>query len=198
MAFLSLLERITLERLMIPVAWLTRLRFKHAGKGSFVSPFIQGVGLDCVTLGAGSRINRHTRILAVKRHGDQRFSPALNIGDGVNIGFGCVLSCVNQVNIGDKVLIADRVYVADSKHGHDSPGQGISVQPLVSGKIDIGEGVWLGYGAVVAGEVSIGEHSIVTANSVVTHSVPPFTMVGGVPAKPLQQFDKSAKKWVRI
>jgi acetyltransferase-like isoleucine patch superfamily enzyme len=197
-AISTLLERLSLERLLAPAAWLTRRRFRKAGKGSFVSPFIQGLGLDCVSLGDRSRIGRHTRLLALKRHGDQHFSPNVEIGDDVNIGFGCVISCINEVRIGNDALIADRAYIADSKHGHSSPGEGITRQPLEPGRIEIGDGAWIGYGAVIAGEISIGEHSIVAANSVVTHSVPPFTIVGGVPAKPLQRFDPSSNQWVRI
>lgn len=191
---MSLLEKVTLERLLAPVGWLTRRRLKHAGRRSYVSPFVQGIGLDCVTLGNRSRINRHTRILAMKRHGDQRFFPSLDIGDDVNIGFGCVLSCVNRLTIGNDVLIADRVYIADSKHGHSKPGKGIVRQPLVPGKVEICGGAWIGYGAVIAGEIKIGEYSIVAANSVVTKSVEPYTMVGGVPAKLLKRFDKG--RWI--
>lgn len=184
---MDLLEKITLERLLAPVAWVIRSRLKYAGRGSYVSPFIQGIGLDCVTLGNRSRIARYTRILALKRYGDQRFSPSLEVGDDVNIGFGCVLSCVNRLVIGDDVLIGDHVYIADSKHGYDEPFKGVARQPLVVGKVEIGRGTWIGYGAVIAGEITIGEYSIVAANSVVTKSVEPYTMVGGVPAKMLKR-----------
>jgi acetyltransferase-like isoleucine patch superfamily enzyme len=177
----NLLEKVTVERMLAPVAWLIRSRLKHAGDGSYVSPFIQGIGLDCVTLGNRSRINRYSRILALKRHGGQRFSPSLEIGDDVNIGFGCVLSCVNRLTIGDRVLIADHVYIADSKHGYADLSRGVADQPLATGSVEIG------YGAVIAGEITIGEHSIVAANSVVTKSVEPYTMVGGVPAKVLKR-----------
>lgn len=189
----SVLEKVTLERLLAPVAWIIRSRLKRAGRGSYVSPFIQGIGLDCVTLGKRSRINRHTRVLAIKRHGEQRFSPSLEIGDDVNIGFGCVLSCVNRLTIGDDVLIADHVYIADSKHGYNER-RNVALQPLVVGKVEIGRGAWIGYGAVIAGEITIGEHSIVAANSVVTKSVEPYTMVGGVPAKLLKRFEDG--RWI--
>jgi acetyltransferase-like isoleucine patch superfamily enzyme len=195
---LALLEKVTLERLCAPFAWLTRRRLKHAGRGSYVSPFIQGIGLDCVTLGNRSRINRYSRILALKRRGEQRFSPSLEIGDDVNIGFGCVLSCVNRLTIGNDVLIADHVYIADSKHGYSDPSKGVARQSLAVGRVEIGDGAWIGYGAVIAGEITIGEHSIVAANSVVTKSVEPYTMVGGVPAKVLKRLPRSAESAGRI
>jgi len=198
MSVSSLLEKLSLERLCFPAGWLHRLRFRRIGRGSFISPFIQGIGLDCVSVGNESRINRRTRILALKAYRGQNFSPKIEIGDDVNIGFGCTLSCVNQLIIGDHVTIADHVYIADSKHGHAEPGEGVLRQPLVPGQVEIGAGAWVGYGAFIAGEISIGEHSIVAANSVVTHSVPPYTIVGGVPAKPLQRFDASTKQWVSL
>jgi acetyltransferase-like isoleucine patch superfamily enzyme len=196
---MSVLEKLTLERLLgIPASWLFRIRVGHIGKGSFISPFVQGIGLDCVRIGQGSRINRHTRILALKAYRGQAFSPKLTIGDDTNIGFGCTLSCVNEVTIGDHVTVSDNVYIADSKHGHAAPGQGALRQPLVPGKIEIGDGAWIGYGAFIAGSISIGEHSIVGANSVVTHDVPPYTFVGGVPAHPLQSFDLDSNAWIAM
>jgi virginiamycin A acetyltransferase len=54
----------------------------------------------------------------------------------------------------------------------------------------IGDDVWVGYGVIVMHGVKIGEGSIVAAGSLVTEDVPPYTIVGGAPAKPLRmRFD---------
>ena len=47
----------------------------------------------------------------------------------------------------------------------------------------IENGVWIGSGAKVLDGVKIGENSVIAAGSIVTKSVPPFTVYGGVPAK---------------
>jgi acetyltransferase-like isoleucine patch superfamily enzyme len=54
--------------------------------------------------------------------------------------------------------------------------------PETRGDIVIGSDVWLGTDAIVLSGVSIGHGAIVAAGSVVTHSVPPYAIVGGVPA----------------
>ena len=193
------LQRVRLESLLaIPYGWIYRALFRHIGTGSFVSPFIQSVGLDCVSLGSRSRISRNTRLLALKGYGAQSFTPQITIGDNVSVGFGCTLSCVNRLNIGHDVTIGDNVYIADSHHGYSDPQLGVLDQPLLVGAISIGQGAWIGYGAFVAGAVAIGEHAVIGANSVVTRSVAAYTVVAGVPAKPIKRFDHATGRWVRL
>lgn len=55
------------------------------------------------------------------------------------------------------------------------------------GDITIGNDVWIGYEAVVMSGVTIGDGAIVAARAVVTKDVPPYTIVGGVPAKPIRR-----------
>lgn len=193
------LQRFRLESLLaIPYAWIYQVLFRNIGKGSFVSPFIQSVGLDCVSLGRHSRISRNTRILALKSYGAQAFNPQITIGDNVSVGFGCTMSCVNRLTIGHDVTIGDNVYIADSHHGYSDPQLGVLDQPLLVGAIFIGQGAWIGYGAFVAGDVAIGEHAVIGANSVVTRSVAAYTVVAGVPAKPIKRFDHATGRWVRL
>ena len=70
------------------------------------------------------------------------------------------------------------------------------------GDITIGNDVWIGYEAVILSGVTIGDGAIVGARAVVTKDVPPYTIVGGVPAKPIRKrFDEdtiarlSALRW---
>lgn len=54
-------------------------------------------------------------------------------------------------------------------------------------KIVIGNDVWIGRGAVISRGVRVGDGAIIASKSVVTKDVPPYTIVGGVPAKPIRQ-----------
>ena len=192
-------EKIRFERILaLPYGWVYRVIFRYMGKDVFVSPFIHAVGLDCVSIGSKSRISRNTRVLALKSYGAQLFNPEISIGENVSIGFGCTLSCINRIDIGDDVTIGDNVYVADSGHDYKNPELGVLDQPLLPGRISIGKGAWVGYGAFVAGSVSLGEHSVVGANSVVTRSVPAYTVVAGAPAKPVKRFSHELGQWIRI
>lgn len=52
--------------------------------------------------------------------------------------------------------------------------------------VTIGHDVWIGHGAVIMPGLHIGNGAVVGANAVVTHDVPPYTIVTGVPARPLR------------
>lgn len=59
------------------------------------------------------------------------------------------------------------------------------------GDIIIGNDVWIGYEAVILSGVTIGDGAIIGARALVTKDIPPYTIVGGVPAKPIRKrFDK--------
>ena len=55
------------------------------------------------------------------------------------------------------------------------------------GDIVIGNDVWIGYEALIMAGVHIGNGAIIAARAVVTKDVPPYTIVGGVPAKPIRK-----------
>lgn len=55
------------------------------------------------------------------------------------------------------------------------------------GDIVIGSDVWIGYEAVILAGVTVGDGAIIGARAVVTKDVPPYTIVGGVPAKPIRK-----------
>ena len=55
------------------------------------------------------------------------------------------------------------------------------------GDIMIGNDVWIGYDAVVLAGVTVGDGAIIAARAVVTKDVPPYTIVGGVPARPIRR-----------
>lgn len=55
------------------------------------------------------------------------------------------------------------------------------------GDIVVGNDVWIGYEAVILAGVTIGDGAIVGTRAVVTKDVPPYTIVGGIPAKPIRK-----------
>jgi acetyltransferase-like isoleucine patch superfamily enzyme len=66
------------------------------------------------------------------------------------------------------------------------------------GTIRIEEGCWIGYGAAVVcsrDEVVIGRGSVIGANSVITRSVPAYSVVVGNPGRIVKQYDPISKNW---
>lgn len=68
------------------------------------------------------------------------------------------------------------------------------------GNIDIGNDVWVGDNVIIVNDVTIGDGSIIAAGSVVTKDVPPYAIVGGVPARIIKyRFDDSTiEKLLRL
>ena len=93
-----------------------------------------------------------------------------------------------RVTLGNYAMIGPRVAIVGRDHLFTKPGTPI----IFSGRpelpsTEIGDDVWIGYGAIVIAGVSIGRGAIVAAGAVVTRDVPPYTIVGGVPAKRIGQ-----------
>jgi len=107
----------------------------------------------------------------------------LSIGENTIITSNVFLGVMSRITIGNYVMISDNVSMRTDEHGHDRIDMPMALQKANSGEIVIEDDVWICYGAVITKGVRIGKGSIVGANAVVTQDVPPYSVVGGVPAK---------------
>ncbi|MFN0075077.1 MAG: acyltransferase [Prosthecobacter sp.] len=117
--------------------------------------------------------------------------PRLKIADGATIGDFFFINCNRDIEIGIHAGIADRVYISDGNHLHNNPDLPPALMPNEMGKpIKIGDHTWLGVNTVILNGATVGKHSIVSSNSVVTRDVPDHCLAVGNPAKvvPLNAF----------
>jgi acetyltransferase-like isoleucine patch superfamily enzyme len=117
------------------------------------------------------------------------------IGDDVYIGEGLIICEIledfsQKVVIGDRVAIAPRVTLVASSDPNWSRLSEV-LEPI-RGRIVIEQDAWIGVGAIILPNVTVGEGAIVGAGSVVTHDVPPWTVVGGAPARVLRAGSRPA------
>lgn len=144
-------------------------------------------GLKYVSIGTRTAFGKNACLTAWDSYKGERFTPSIIIGSNCHFGDFAHISACNGIEIGDNLLTGRNVMITDNSHGTFEQVQlEISPldRPLVSkGKVVIGKNVWLGANVSVMPDVTIGDGAIVAANSAVTKDVPPFTMVGGVPAK---------------
>jgi len=88
-----------------------------------------------------------------------------------------------EVVIEDYVLIAPHVFITVNTHNYLDYTKPIYLQEETSKSIKICSGSWISAFSIILQGVTIGEHSVVAANSVVANDVEPYTVVGGVPAR---------------
>jgi acetyltransferase-like isoleucine patch superfamily enzyme len=129
----------------------------------------------------------------------QKFNPLIRIGNNVSIGGNLIIGCVDSVVIEDDVLIADRVFISDHIHDYENVKIPIIKQKLKSkGGVLIKRGSFIGVNSVIMPGVTIGKNSVVGASSVVTKSVPDYSVVAGVPAKVIKIFEVKDNKWKKV
>jgi acetyltransferase-like isoleucine patch superfamily enzyme len=90
------------------------------------------------------------------------------------------------VSIGRECVIADRVMLIDFDHGTSEVERPIRLQGIYKRDVNVGNNVWIGYGACILRGVTVGDNAIIGTNSVVTKEVVANAVVGGVPARVLR------------
>lgn len=124
--------------------------------------------------------------------------PLIKIEDHVGISQGTFISAVRHIHIKKNVMIGPYCFIGDYNHEYKDISKPIASQPLTDIlPIVIEEGAWIGAHVTICPGVTIGRNSIVGANSVVTHSIPDYSLAVGVPAKVIKRYDHVIKRWVK-
>jgi acetyltransferase-like isoleucine patch superfamily enzyme len=131
---------------------------------------------------------------------DVRAGAILSVGGGTlrldgfnNLSWGVVIHCANSVHLHKFAHVAEFSTIVDSSHFYTSPDKwsyhNVKTRPVV-----LGEDVWVCPKATITSGVTIGDHTIVGANSCVTKDVPSGVLVSGVPAQVVKDLDLPWKR----
>lgn len=115
-------------------------------------------------------------------------NPVVSIGDRCLIGKGSGIVGHFNIEIGNDVWTGHHVYITDQNHGYEDVTRPISRQSQPERSVRIGNGSWLGHGSIVLPGVTIGDHVVIGANSVVTHDIPARSVAVGAPARVVRQY----------
>ncbi len=111
----------------------------------------------------------------------------IQLGDHTNLGFHCEVFSGSTVTVGRHGLFAAQAYLVGGGHEFEASEAAVIDQPRTSKGIMLGDNVWLGTGAKVLDGVRIGSDAVVGANAVVNADLPDGAIAAGVPARVLRQ-----------
>jgi acetyltransferase-like isoleucine patch superfamily enzyme len=131
-----------------------------------------------------------------------RAGTSVSIGRNTFFGSSSIVTAL-RVEVGDDVLVSWGCTIVDHDSHHvDWSCRAQDVREFYSGiktwdkvnvsPVVIGDKAWIGFNVIVLKGVKIGEGAVVAAGSVVTRDVPPFTLVGGNPARVIRELKDSA------
>ena len=170
-------------------------RFRHLGQDGFlVSPYrIDGAG--GISLGDHSAFHPGAWLYCV---GQGEETASLEIGKGCEFGFNNHVTAVESVRIGNYVLTANNVYISDNLHAYEDISRPVMQQPVVvKGRVEIGDGCWLGENVAIIG-VRIGKNCVIGANAVVTRDIPDYCVAVGIPARVVRRYDTAKGQWLAV
>jgi acetyltransferase-like isoleucine patch superfamily enzyme len=113
----------------------------------------------------------------------------IRIGENCLVGEYSVIRGQGGVEIGDRVYTSPFTQIIAVNHVFDDPDRPFIDQGITAEGIVIEDDVWIGSGAIITDGVRVGKGAVVAAGAVVTKDVPPHTVVGGVPARPIKDID---------
>jgi acetyltransferase-like isoleucine patch superfamily enzyme len=164
--------------------WLRRCDVVGANARTFWRPHIENRGR--IVIGQGVRLNSHwAPIELVTGPGG-----VIEIGDGVYINYGTLVSAQLHVRIGANVMVGNYAVIGDT----DVPGTGLprSAPSRSAREVEIGDGAWLATRVTILPGSRIGAGAIIAAGSVVAGDVPPGAVAGGIPARVLRSANAAA------
>jgi len=116
----------------------------------------------------------------------------IKIGSNSGIGINAYIAGIGaggELIIGDDVIMAPDVVILTLNHKYDNTKIPIFKQGYYSSSVIIEDDVWIGIRSIILPGVKIGKGAVVGAGAVVTKNVPPYSVVGGVPARIIKRRD---------
>ncbi len=152
-----------------------------------------------IYIGSNVTIRKGVRLEAIVS--DPANPPELRIGNNVNIEQNVHVVCHSRVVIGNDVSITGHCAVVDVTHPYEDVHDPVRIGDRILAErsfVEIGDGSFLGFNAIVLPNVRIGAYCIVGAHSLVTRDVPDYSVVAGNPAKVLRRFDTVRGEWTAV
>ncbi len=151
-----------------------------------------------IHIGEGTMIGPQVTLSAGMVPGQACISdPVVKIGDRCLIGKGSGIVGHFEIVIGNDVWTGHHVYITDQNHDYRDVTRPISQQSMPERSVTIGDGSWLGFGAVVLPGARIGKHVVIGANSVVAGEIADYSVAVGSPARVVKRWTEE-RGWFTV
>ncbi|MGM9804671.1 MAG: acyltransferase [Muribaculaceae bacterium] len=129
----------------------------------------------------------------------------IEVGEGTTISMFSRIASLGRLKFGQYVAMGPNCFIADFNHEYADIStpvklQGLRFTPTADNtpNVEVGDGSWIGTHVVIAGNIKIGKHSIIGANSVVTHDIPDYCIAVGTPARIIKRYNANTNKWEKV
>jgi acetyltransferase-like isoleucine patch superfamily enzyme len=169
-------------------------QFKEFGHGSRIVPPFTFWGLNQMCLGERVMIQRDCWIHVIGENADPE-TAKITIKSNVSIGKRTAISAAREVVIEDYVMMGSNCLITDHSHAFEDPTIPIQEQGINNIKpVFIGRETFFGNNVSIQPGATIGRHCIIGANSVVSTSIPDFSVAVGMPARVVRNLRADAGK----
>lgn len=187
-------------RTAIPIRWRVWLRSvirrprPKLGRECYIDATVHFTGASHVRIGDNSVLSQGCWLNV----------NSINPGEvGIEIGHNCFIGKNNFFSSGASIQVQPYVLTAidckflGSSHIIDNPNAPVLTSgTLATWTIRVGTNCFIGAGATLVGNITVGHGSVIGALSLVTESVPPFCMVVGNPARIVKRFSHVKNRWI--
>lgn len=147
--------------------------------------YIDALSIDGICFGDNVSIGKYTCIECSGTLKD--LGKGLIVGNNVGLGTHGFFGCAGGVSIGDNTIFGNYVSVHSENHNYKDRNIPIRLQGVNRKGIKIGKDCWIGAKVTILDGADIGDGCIVAAGAVVRGKIPPYSIIGGVPAKIIKE-----------
>ena len=147
--------------------------------------YLDALSTDGISFGDNVSIGKYTCIECSGTLKD--LGKGLIVGNNVGLGTHGFFGCAGGVSIGDNTILGNYVSIHSENHNFKDRSTPIRLQGVNRKGIKIGSDCWIGAKATILDGADIGNGCIVAAGAVVRGKIPPYSIIGGVPAKVIKE-----------
>lgn len=173
------------------------IRRKHVliEDGAYIKRPYHIEGGEFIHVGQNVSISAYSKLSCFSKYAGKDYNPTIQIGNNVFANRFLTVLSADKLIIGENTFLGSYVSITNENHGITPGHTSFGLQPLTSEPVVIGNNCWIGDHVTILPGVTIGDWTIIGAGSVVTNSIPSFSIAVGVPARVKKKWDEESQSW---